>query len=48
VADGQDLSERLVFDSPDPAAPTVTIDARVDLGEIAVITTPNSITNEGN
>jgi hypothetical protein len=52
VADGQDLSERLVFDSPDPDAPTVTVDARVDLGEIAVITTPNttpdSITNEGN
>lgn len=36
VADGPDLTERLVFESADPDAPSLIIDARVDLGEIRI------------
>lgn len=34
VAEGPDLAERLVFESSDPDAPSLIIDARVNLGEI--------------
>jgi hypothetical protein len=38
VVDGQDITQRLVFDSPTPSARTLTVDASVNVGQITTVT----------